>query len=122
MSQQPIARSEDLRRLRAEGFSVRVAGGKLAVDDIPFVDRERVVHDDGALVMPLTLSGETTAVPEEHTAHFVGGVPCDTEGHPLEKIINNIGDVDLGNGLVASCLFSAKPLGKNGYANYHEKV
>lgn len=122
MSQRPIAHSDDLRRLRAEGYTLAICSGKLVVRDIPFVDRDRAVHDDGALVMPLTLTGETTTTPSNHTAHFVGGVPCDTDGRPLHKILNNTNQVELGDGLVASCYFSAKPVGKGKYPDFYEKV
>src|SRR5260370_14384390 len=109
MSQRPIARSEDLQRLRAEGYGIRIAGAKLVVTDVPFVDRDPVVHETGVLVMPLTLNGETTAAPSDHTAHFVGGVPCDTDGRPLQKILNNIVEAHRGHGLLPRCFLSAKP-------------
>ena len=122
MSQRPIVRSDDLRRLRGDGFNLRIAGGKLVVGDVPFVDRDSVVHDNGALVMPLTLAGDATAPPSDHTAHFVGGVPCDTSGQPLNKILNNIAEADLGDGLVAQCFFSAKPVGTGKYNDFYDKV
>ena len=117
----PIARSEDLARLRAEGYTLRIAGGKLVVDDVPFADNGRSVRR-GSLVMPLTLAGETTVAPQDHTASFVGGIPCDATGTPLNSIINNTNASDLGDGLVASCYFSAKPVGSGRYENYYEKV
>src|SRR5258707_2671253 len=111
MSQRPIARSADLTRLRDEGYSIRIVGGYLVVYDVPFVDSEGVVHHDGALVLPLTLAGDVTAQPSDHTARFMGGVPCDPGGRPLSHIINNTDIEDLGDGLRASCYFSAKPAG-----------
>lgn len=75
--------------------------------------------------MNLTLAGETTTTPDDHTAYFVGGVPCDTQGAPLEKIINNTNAMDLGDGLVAACYFSAKVMENcvfRNYHDYHEKV
>lgn len=122
MSRRPIARSEDLQRLQEDGYTLRIVRGRLVVDDVPFVDHQGTVHHDGALVMTLTLAGETTTPPDDHTAFFVGGVPCDRHGVSLASIINNTNSVDLGDGLVASCYFSAKPRETGKYADYHQKV
>jgi hypothetical protein len=122
MSRRPIARSQGLERLQKEGYTLRIVGGKLVVDDVPFVDHEGAVRHDGALVMPLTLAGERTTPPGDHTAHFIGGVPCDRDGVTLNNIINNTRTADLGDGLVASCYFSAKPKPTGKYSDYHQKV
>lgn len=122
MSQQPIARSADLIRLRNDGYTIRTVGGYLVVEDLPFVDDEGVVHHDGALVIALTLAGDTTTQPSDHTARFSGGVPCGSDGEPLSKIINNIQAEDLGHGLTTSCYLSAKPIGSGQYDDYHHKV
>lgn len=122
MSRRPISRSEDLGRLQKEGYTLRIVRGRLAVDDVPFVDDKSTVHHNGTLVMSLTLAGEITTPPDDHTAYFVGGVPCDTHGLPLKHIINNANTVDLGDGLVASCYFSAKPTEPGKYSDYHQKV
>lgn len=122
MSQRPIARSDDLRRLRADGYSISLLGGYLVVRDVPSVDSSGVVHD-GILVMPLTLSGDTAQKPPDHTAYFVGQIPCDAAGEPLHKIINNTNPKDLGGGLTASCYFSAKPkTSTQQYIDFYDKV
>lgn len=122
MSQRPIGRSDDLQRLRADGYTISLLGGLLVVRDIPFVDPNGKVHDDGILVMPLTLSGDIAQAPSDHTAHFVGGIPCGRDGAPLDKIINNTDSQQLADGLIASCYFSAKPHGSGRYKDFHEKV
>lgn len=82
-----------------------------------------MVHDDGMLVMPLTLAGDTAQPPTDHTASFVGQVPCDAGGKPLDKIINNTDPRDLGGGLTACCYFSAKPhTSTQAYVDYYDKV
>lgn len=125
MSRRPISRSEDLARLQDEGYSLRIVRGRLVVDDVPYIDSQGHVQRDGHLVMNLTLAGETTTVPDDHTAYFAGGVPHNTHGSALDRIINNTNSTDLGDGLVAACYFSAK-VKENGayrsYRNYHEKV
>lgn len=123
MSRRPISRSADLRRLEAEGYTISIVGGKLVVEDLPFVDEAGVAHRGGRLVMPLTLAGDVARAPADHTASFVGGIPCDRHGVPLSKIINGRGPNDLGDGIVVDCTFSMKPL-KNGgvYGDFYEKV
>lgn len=123
MSLPLIARSPDLQRLRDQGFTLRVQDGSLVVEDVPYVDAQRIVHHDGVLVMSLTLAGEQTAQPDNHTAYFVGAVPCAADGVPLNSIINNTQRKDLGGGLIASCYFSAKPTtGGSRYESFHHKV
>jgi len=123
MSQRPIAHSPDLTQLQADGYTISIVGGLLVVGDVPYVDDSRTARENGALVMPLTLSGDTAQPPPDHTAFFIGGVPCDAEGQPLSNIINNTKSKDLGGGLVASCYFSAKPRtpGRS-YTDFYDKV
>lgn len=109
MSPPQIGRSDDLQRLRDQGYTLRIRDGLLLVEDVPYVDPQRTVHHDGVIVMPLTLAGDRTSPPDNHTAYFVGGVPCGADGAPLHSIINNTQQKDLSGGLVASCYFSAKP-------------
>jgi predicted ThiF/HesA family dinucleotide-utilizing enzyme len=74
----------------------------------------------GALLMTLTLAGDVTAPPDDHTARFIGDEPCDAEGRKLSKIINggagNLGGVDFDHS------FSAKPKPDDRYRDYHHKV
>jgi ThiF family len=121
MSPQLIAHSDDLRQLRTEGYTLRFVAGYLVVDDVPYIDRDCVVHDDGVLVMALATAGVSTDKPADHTAYFVGGVPCASDGTQLDRIINNTNTSDLGGGLTAACYFSAKPIG-GGYNDFHHKV
>jgi hypothetical protein len=94
--------------LREDGYTISLVGGYLVIRDVPHVDASASVHEDGVLVMPLTLSGDQAQPPPDHTAFFAGHVPCDAAGRPLHKIINNTNSKDLGGGLVACCYFSAK--------------
>lgn len=123
MSRRPISRSADLGQLVSDGYTVEITGGKLVVRDIPFVDHEGAVHRDGALVMALTLAGDTAQPPGDHTASFSGGIPCDAKGQELATIINGRGVADQGNGIVTQCTFSMKPTTNGGmYPDFHEKV
>lgn len=123
MSHQLFSRSSDLQRLRADGYTLEFAGGKLLVRDVPFVDSTRQLHDDGTLVMALDLAGDVTAPPKDHTADFAGGVPCTSNGAPLSTVVNGRGDRDLGHGLIVKCSCSMKPVENGGrYGTYYDKV
>lgn len=123
MSRQPIVRSPDLQHLVDDGFTVRIVAGLLVVEDVPFVDSSCKVHVDGKLVMPLELAGEVVRSPGDHTASFVGGIPCTAAGTELTKIINGHGPTHLGDGIIAACSFSMKPVHNDGrYVDFYDKV
>lgn len=121
MSPRPICRSDDLRRLQAEGYTLDVIGGYIAVHDIPHVDGAGIVHRDGVLVMDLTLAGDATTKPSDHTASFGPRIPCDHNGHELTTIINGRGDRTVGEVQVA-CSMSMKPVPAGNYGDFYEKV
>lgn len=79
MSPRPICRS-DLRRLQAEGYTLDVIGGHLAVHDIPHVDGAGIVHRDGVLVMDLTLAGDATTKPSDPHGIIGPRIPATTTG------------------------------------------
>jgi ThiF family len=119
VSEHPINRSSDLRRLRDEGYNVSIRDGHLLVGDVPYVAGPGTVKR-GVLVSTLTLAGDETAQPETHVAMFIGDYPCDAEGRPLEKMRSSGGRV-LAPGLEVDHWFSSKPLG-GGYADYYDKM
>jgi len=60
MSHALIARSNDLRRLQDEGYTLRIVDqAYLLVKHVPYVTAQCEVHE-GTLVMKLTLSDATT--------------------------------------------------------------
>ena len=119
MSTTLFARSEDLSRLLREGYEVSTRSDHLLVEHVPFVTADKTVAY-GTLISELTSSGSQTARPSTHVMYFAGGTPCDDKGQPLSKIINSSDQVTLATGLVANCMFSAKPP-SGAYANYYEK-
>jgi len=124
MSRQLIARSADLRKLEEEGFDIDIVGSHLIVRDVPYVNTRREVAR-GILMSPLTLAGDVTVPPDNHTMMFIGEYPCDETGVPIEKIRNADGGQPVSEALVPSFIFSAKPLVNGGhanYVNYHHKV
>jgi ThiF family len=129
MSRQLVSRSDDLQRLEAEGYalSIRTDPAYLLVR-VPYVDAQRTVQI-GTLVSELTTAGEATSAPSNHLVYFIGAtdgdLPCDQHGDSLNgaapnNLINQVGPINLGEGLVASCSFSHKP--EPSYQNYYEKV
>jgi ThiF family len=121
MSRQLISRSPDLKRLRGDGYEVEIRSNHLLVSHVPYVDADRGVRF-GVLVSELTLAGDVTAKPSSHVVMFAGATPCDTDGHPLTKILNSSGRRDLADGVVIDHTFSSKPVGSGAFADYYEKV
>ncbi len=120
MSHQLISRSPHLLRLRNEGYNLDTKEGYLLVRDVPYVNARREVCK-GVLVMALNLVADVAGQPGDHTAHFIGECPCDSQGCPLEQIINSSSPNQLLPDLLANHYFSAKPRSGN-YADYYEKV
>jgi len=119
MSPRLISRSEDLRRLVEEGYELEVRGAVLLVHHVPYVTTAKAVAY-GILVMALTLAGETTVAPGDHTAQFIGEEPCDENGVRLAKMIN--GGAGHVGGVAFNVSFSAKPKPDDRYRDYHHKV
>lgn len=119
MSSALISRSPDLRRLRDEGYEIEVLHDHLIVRGVPYVNAQREVVR-GILFSDLLMAGDVTAPATQHVAWWVGGHPCDKDGHELTAIKHNdsrrIGD------LASSHAFSNKPPGGHGYPNYYAKM
>ncbi len=118
MSQRRISLSDDLVRLREDGYEVRWIADHLVVEHVPYVTSAREVAY-GRLVSTLELSGEVTVKPTQHEAYFSGEKPCDPSGQPL-GMINSSGHRVLADGLEVDHMFSQKPQG--GYENYYKKM
>lgn len=119
MSPQLISRSPDLKRLADEGYLIQIKGSLLLMHEVPYVDSQKQVRF-GTLVSSLLLAGDVTQKPDTHVVHFIGELPCDTDGKPLTAVVNQSADFPLGSGLVAKHMFSSKP--PAGYANYYDKM
>lgn len=120
MSSSLINRSPHLLRLRDEGLTLEVANGYLLVHDVPYVNAGRETKT-GTLVFRLDLAADVAITPSDHTAYFIGEVPCYASGQPLSRIINNSNPQELAPGIRADHYFSAKPRSGN-YKDYYEKV
>jgi hypothetical protein len=122
MSQPQISRSEDLRRLRDDGYEVAVVGGHLTITHVPYVNAGPSIRY-GTLVSELTLSGDVTARPDSHVAYFSGDCPCDRGGQPLSDLVLS-GQLPLKvtRDLIARYTLSRKPAPDGHYADYYEKM
>lgn len=119
MSNALINHSEDLRRLRDEGYEVEVRGGFLLVRGVPYVNGQQQVLT-GTLVSELTLAGDVTTAPGTHVINFIGEFPCDIHGTEIQALKHSSGPQQLMDGLIVQHSFSNKP--ENGYINYYEKI
>ena len=120
MSPALISRSDDLRRLRDEGYEVDVANGYLLISHVPYVNAQgQVVY--GTLISTLTLAGDVTTRPSDHVVFWAGDYPCASNGSQLTSLVNNPNLQErIRDGLVATYSFSHKPEG--GYPDYYQKM
>lgn len=117
MSQALISRSPDLKRLRDEGYEVEIRNNFLVIDHVPYVRAEGTV-DYGTMACALTLAGDVTTRPGDHTVAFAGQTPHDHQGRSLDIIAG--GPQLLADGLQVDHIFSSKP--SAGYENYYDKI
>ncbi len=121
MSQRPISRSADLKKLRDEGYDLEIRSGCLLVKDVPYVNSGKQVNR-GILVMKLVLANDETSRPDDHVAYFSGDHPCNEDGTEIAKIKAGSGAQSLAESVVIQHRFSAKPKPDNAYPDYYAKV
>lgn len=121
MSQRPINRSADLKRLRDEGYDLDVRSGCMLVKDVPYVNASREIKR-GTLVIKLVLAGEQTGRPDTHVAYFSGDHPCNEDGSEIAKIKHGSNAHSLADGVPVNHSFSAKPKPADAYPDYYAQV
>lgn len=121
MSQRPINRSVDLKRLRDEGYDLDVRSGCLLVKDVPYVNASKE-NKRGTLVIKLVLAGEQTGRPDTHVAYFSGDHPCNEDGSEIAKIKHGSDAHSLADGVPVNHSFSAKPKPADVYPDYYAQV
>ena len=121
MSHALIARSQDLRRLEDERYTLRIVDqAYLLVENIPYVTAQRKVHE-GTLIMDLTLSDDIKVRSTTHVAHWTGEFPHYGDGSKLLALLaEDAQKSSISGSLPHAYQFSAKPDG--GYEDYHHKV
>ena len=121
MSQRPINRSADLKRLRDEGYDLEIRSGCLLVKDVPYVNSAKEVRR-GILVIKLVLAGDQTGSPDTHVAYFSGDHPCNEDGSEIAKIKHGSNAHSLAEGVAVNHSFSAKPKPADSYPDYYAQV
>lgn len=126
MSEIQTSHSDDLAKLEAEGFRLRVVHGTahhLLVEGIPAVTPERKVMP-GTLYCPLEIdsSGKTVNPCSSHQCWWIGEPPCDASGRVMTEMISNDKPEDKGDGITTTVAFSRVHADKAKYADYHEKL
>jgi hypothetical protein len=121
MSQRPINRSADLKRLRDEGYDLEIRSGCLLVKDVPYVNSYKEVKR-GILVIKLVLAGDQTGRPDTHVAYFSGDHPCNEDGSEIAKIKHGSNAHSLVEGVAVNHSFSAKPKPADAYPDYYAQV
>lgn len=106
--------SEDLAKLRDEGFALEWRSGHLLIHDIPYVTGSRTV-EMGTLVTTVDVRP-----PSDHKMHFIGSMPHLKAGGEITGIKHSSEDKLLGKNLLVNHLFSNKP--PTGYRDYYHKV
>jgi len=125
MQNQIISHSPDLKRLRDEGFDIRINHGHLFVHDIPYVNGNKVIQF-GTLITVLNRSqsvveGTTLEIagkPTTHVAFFTGELPCYSDGNPIEPLRRG-SRTKIAEGIDVNWAFSIKPEGKVPSDYYH---
>ena len=69
MSQQLINHNSDLKRLRDEGYDVEVKSNYLLIKQVPYVNSNKEIKL-GTLVSELSVAGDLTTTPKDHTVYF----------------------------------------------------
>ncbi len=120
MSRELIGRNQVLQRLRDEGYAIRISGGYLVVDDLPYVAPGPAVLR-GSLVLPLMLNGNEVLRPKDHTVFFAGQVPCDSVGTPQSDMVVGQPMDRVDEYLTYNHQFSQKPRSGQ-YDDYYHQV
>lgn len=119
MSVKLIDHSPDLKRLRDEGYEVKVEVPYLIVSGVPYFNSKLEICF-GTLVTDLTIAGDKTIRPSNHVIHFIGEHPCSKNGAIISALTHNDNKTSLTSNIIVDRSFSNKP--KEGYNDYYEKI
>ena len=111
----------DIVNLSNDGYTIEIDSGYLIVKDIPYVNSEAEVKEDGILICSLDQSGQEIIKPNCHTMYFCGEYPCDKNGKTLEKIRNTDEQTNISS-YTTNFRFSSKPKDSGKYDNYYHKI
>lgn len=122
MSHQLIGRSPDLLALRNQGLNLEIRDGHLLIKQVPYVNSNGEVLEDGVLVTNLETEAvdgvERTRRPQNHTTSWKGTHPCHADGSKIRSFENPSGAQTLGEDFKVDFVFSAKA----DYRDYQHKM
>ena len=102
--------SQDLKRLRDQGYEVHIKGTLLLVSGVPYLNSNMKVKR-GTLVSELSVTsdGARTISPRTHVIHFIGEHPCNKDGTKISQLTHSEKAKNLGDGVTVNMSFSHKP-------------
>lgn len=114
-----IDHSPDLKRLRDEGYEIKMQEAYLIVSGVPYFNSKLEICY-GTLVTDLTIAGNKACRPQNHVIHFIGEHPYNKDGSLMSVLTHNNNRTSLTNNLIVDRSFSNKP--RQGYNDYYEKI
>lgn len=119
MSFQVINHSEDIKRLRIDGYEVEIIGNHLLIHGVPYLNPNREIVK-GTLVSNVSIANNQVSRPNTHVVYFIGEFPCNIDGTIIQQLQHSSRTMNLASGIVVNHSFSNKP--GNGYENYYDKM
>lgn len=114
-----IDHSPDLKKLRDEGYEIKLEYNLVLISSVPYVNASKQIKK-GTLVAVLTISGNRSGKPNNHVAYFIGEQPCNKEGSIISALVHSQNKTALAGGIQVDRSFSNKPQG--GYIDYYHKM
>ncbi|WP_271768752.1 ThiF family adenylyltransferase [Aquimarina algiphila] len=114
-----INHSTDIKKLRNQGYEVKIIGNYLLVQSIPYLNARKEVAM-GTLVTNVSIANNRVTKPNTHVIHFVGEFPCNIDGTIISQLQHQSNTMNLAEGILVNHSFSNKPA--NGYSDYYEKI
>ncbi|MBX5167030.1 MULTISPECIES: ThiF family adenylyltransferase [unclassified Rhizobium] len=121
MSQQPIARSPDLQRLRNEGYDILIVAGFLIMKSVPYLTADGKVAW-GVLISNLEVANDATVQPQNHTTYLDGEFPHHADGRRIEEIYAGETSLVVSETITGRHYLSAKPQPSLRYSDYFHKM
>lgn len=119
MSVKLIDHSPDLKKLRDDGYEIKVEVPYLLVSGVPYFNSKLEICY-GTLVTDITMAGNKTTRPSNHVIHFIGEHPYNKNGTIMSVLTHNNARTALTSNIIVDRSFSNKP--KEGYKDYYEKI
>lgn len=114
-----IDHSPDLKKLRDEGYEIKLENNHVLISSVPYLDASKQIKI-GTLIAVLTISGNRSGKPDNHVAYFVGEQPCNKDGSIISALVHGQNKTILAGGIQVDRSFSNKPQG--GYIDYYHKM